>query len=633
MFYKILHNCATYIPYFALSILLSLFLTYLSIFFLPRLGFVDIPRGRHQHDKPIPRGGGIAVWIAFFVTAILMTVTWSVSNAALYAEAGNFLWKFLPPASLILVAGVVDDRFEIRSWVKLLIQIAAGALIYFEGAGITTVFLYDLPAPLAFAATVMWSVIIINAFNLIDGLDGIAAGLAIISSFLLAVWTLMIGYSNVMVVFLLIFCGCCIGFLRYNFSPARIFMGDTGSMFIGLFFAYVSMQYSTKAVMMTAILVPLAAVGIPMFDVLLAIWRRFFRRFIQKDPDSSIMQGDHDHLHHRIQRETGRTRKTAYIMYLLSLSVCLLAMFSTFCESQIPALAFVLCLLVFFVMIRYSGIELFDTLTSVANGIKRPHRNFVMTASHPVLDVLLLLLAFWLSLNVCRNFFSVNGSSLLTTITHIAPFVFCLCVSGIYRTFWLRAGIIQYYRLIKILGIAGVIGYLSNSVLGVYYYSIPETEMWKHSSFYLIYLLFVFTLILGERFWIHFYESFGYRRLFIRNKGKHSDFERILIYGGGLLCRLYITRAFCSFKGNNDNAKIVGIIDDDHALHRLNVYGFKVIGSIKDLEDIYSAKKITKLVVTCDTLEPEKMAELQSFCRKNGVKLQMFVCRDEVVEL
>lgn len=632
MFYKILHNCAIYLPYFALSILLSLFLTYLSIFILPRLGFIDIPRGRHQHAKPIPRGGGVAIWMSFFITAFLMTVTWSISNAALYSDASRFMWKFLPPAGMILITGILDDRFELRSWVKLLIQIAAGALIYFEGAGITNLFLYDLPAPFAFAATVMWCVIIINAFNLIDGLDGIAAGLAIISSFLLAVWTLMIGYSNVMVVFLLIFCGCCMGFLRYNFSPARIFMGDTGSMFIGLFFAYVSMQYSTKAVMMTAILVPLAAVGIPMFDVLLAIWRRFFRRFIQKDQESSIMQGDHDHLHHRIQRETGRTRKTAFVMYLLSLSVCLLTMFSTFCVSQIPALAFVLCLLVFFVMIRYSGIELFDTLTSVAKGIERPHRNFVMISAHPVLDVLMLLLAYWISLNVCRNF-SVGEVNALSVITHIAPFVFCLCVSGIYRTFWLRAGIIQYYRLIKILGVAGIAGYLLNSILGLYYYSIPQSEMWKYSSFYLIYLLFVFTLILGERFWIHFYESFGYRRLFIRNKGKHADLDRILIYGGGLYCRLYITRAFCSFRGNDENAKIVGIIDDDRALYRLNVYGFKVIGSINDLDSIYAAKKFTKLVVTCDALEPEKMAEVKRFCSSNAVKLEMFVCREEEVLL
>lgn len=632
MYYSILKNCATYLPFFALSTLLSIFLTYLLIFFLPRLGFIDVPGGRHQHKKPIPRGGGIAIWFSFFAAAGLLVFSWYANKADFFGESIVFIRNFLPPAVIILIAGVLDDRFEMRSWVKLLIQIAAGTVIYFEGAGINNVFLFTLPMPLALTATIIWSVIIINAFNLIDGLDGIAAGLAVISSLLLAIWTLLTGYSGVMVVFLLLFCGSCIGFLRYNFSPAKIFMGDTGSMFIGLFFAYVSMQYSSKAVMVTSILVPLAAVGIPMFDVILAVWRRFFRRFIQKDPNSSIMQGDHDHLHHRILRETGKTRKTAYIMYLLSISVCLLAMFSSFCVSRIPAIAFVLFLLVFFVMIRYSGIELFDTLTSVAKGVGRPHRNFVMIALHPVIDVILLLFAFWISFNICRNILpQISGA--VWVIAHVAPFVFCLCVSGIYRTFWLRAGIIQFYRLIKILGIAGVIGYLLNGTLCMFYFAVPRNEMWKCGSFYLIYLLLVIILILGERFWIHFYESFGYRRLFFRNQGKHSDFERVLVYGGGLLCRLYITKAFCSSKENGGQSKIIGILDDDRALFRLNVYGFKVLGSLTDLEELYSVKKFNRIVIACDTLAEDKQQKLQAFCRQNNVKLQIFVCNENEVEL
>ena len=412
MLNKILQLCALALPYVSLALLLSLFLTYLLIFFLPRLGFVDIPRGRHQHEKPIPRGGGIAIGSAFLLTVFLLQIFVSAQNTLILPEVETFLQRFIIPAAIILITGIIDDRYELKSWIKLIAQIAAGAILYFEGVGITHIFVYQLPPVLSLIITVFWSVMIINAFNLIDGLDGIAAGLAAISSFLLAIWTLLCGNSNAMFLIQLIFCGCCLGFLRYNFSPAKIFMGDTGSMFLGLFFAYVSMQYSTKSITIAALLVPLAAVGLPMFDVMLAIWRRIFRKYVQKDPNSDIMKGDHDHLHHRILKQSGSTRKTAYIMYFLSLTISIFAMLGAFLESHIPALTFVLLLLALFVMIRYSNIELFDTLTSVATGFHRPHRNFVLTALHPLLDAIIVFVSFWISRIVCKNFLPDPASGL-----------------------------------------------------------------------------------------------------------------------------------------------------------------------------------------------------------------------------
>ena len=627
MFDIFLQKCTMLLPYPALALVLSLFLTWLSIFFLPRFGFIDIPRGRHQHKKPVPRGGGIAIWLAFFTTTFLVTVSFRGNAPLLYDSARTFLLHFLPPAAIILIVGVLDDRLELRSWFKLLAQIAAGAVIWFEGAGINHIFAWQLPDLLSLAVTVFWSVIIINAFNLIDGLDGIAAGLAAISSFLLAVWSLLTGDSSAMTVILLIFCTSCLGFLRYNFSPAKIFMGDTGSMFLGLFFAYVSMRYSTKSVTTTALLVPLAAIGIPVFDVFLAIWRRFFRRYIQKDTESSIMQGDHDHLHHRILKETGATRKSAYIIYFLSLSVCLLAMICTFLVSSLPALVFVLLLLTFFVMIRYSGIELFDTLTSVAKGVQRPHRNIVLTVIHPVLDVLFVVMAFWISSCAFRNVLPIQGKT-TWIIFHTAPFVLFLCISGIYRTFWLRVGIIQYYRMIRLLCLAGLCGYILNGLLCLKYYGMPQEEMWKFSSFYMVFLLLTITFIVGERFLIHYYESFGYRRLFIRNQGKVSELERILIYGGGMLCRIYVTRQFSGFNEHQKGVRIVGIIDDDKALRKLNVYGFDVLGGVHELEEIHKTTPFDTLVLASHHITGEKLRQAEEFCRSHGLKLKKFSCEE-----
>jgi UDP-N-acetylmuramyl pentapeptide phosphotransferase/UDP-N-acetylglucosamine-1-phosphate transferase len=622
-----LQGCSIYLPYPALAWLLSMYFTYLLIFILPRIGFVDIPRGRHQHEKPIPRGGGIGIGLSFFITTFLLAVFLKNNNPAGFETAHDFICKFILPAGIILVTGVVDDRWELPSWLKLIFQIAAGVIIYFEGAGVQMIFSWQLPMPLALIITIGWSILIINAFNLIDGLDGIAAGLAAISSQLMAIWTLLIGTSAVTAIILLIFCGCCLGFLRYNFSPAKIFMGDTGSMFIGLFFAYMSMQYFSKSVTMTTLLVPLAAVGVPMFDVMLAIWRRVFRKYIHKIPGTSIMQGDHDHLHHRILKETGTTRKTAFVIYCIALLLLSFAILCTFMEANVPALFFVLMLLVIFVMIRYSGIELFDTLNSVARGIKYPHRNIILTIMHPLVDGVLIFGSFLITRIVCRNFLPAH-SHIIWIISHVAPLVLTLCFSRIYRTFWLRVGIIQYYRLIRMLIIAGIGGYILNCIIYVYYFNMPQNKVWHISGFYIIFLLLSMALILAERFIIHYYESFGCRRLFIRNQGKDSTLQRVLIYGGGLRCRIYITSQFCGLSNSQSTSRIIGIIDDDAALKKLNVYGFDVLGSLSDLDEVYSRKQFDAIVVTLEETTGEQLQILRDFCNRRNVELKAFRCNE-----
>lgn len=631
MFSSVLKYCSLYLPYPALGLVISVFLTYMAILVLGNLGFIDIPRGRHQHDKPIPRGGGIAIAAAFFISVLLFASAVQ-ERAGVYAETVAFLKNFSIPAAIILVVGILDDRYELKSIVKLLAQILVGVLIYFQEGGISHFFSYPLPMVVSLGGTVLWCVVIINAFNLIDGLDGVAAGLAAISSALLAVWTILTGISEAMAVILLIFSAGCLGFLRFNFSPARIFMGDTGSTFIGLFFAYVSMQYSTKSVTMTALLVPLAAIGVPVFDVFLAVWRRFFRKYINKDPNSNIMQGDHDHLHHRILKETGATRKTAYVIYCISLSFSLLAMLGVFFENHFPALIFILLLTTFFVMIRYSGIELYDTLTCVARGLKMPQRNFFFTTIHPIIDAVSVTIAFYIARYLHKDMLAGHLPETLWFLTHIGPFILVLCTCGIYRTFWLRAGVIQHYRMLRALALAGVAGYIINCAIGAWKIKASETMLGEYSRFYAVFMLLVFAFVLLERFMVHFYESFGYRRLFIRNQGQDDSLKKVIIYGGGLFCRLYIHKQFCGFGSQQDNIKIVGILDDNPALRNLNVYGFDVLGSLYELEDIFRKVPFDSVVISCTDIEEEKLDCLKKFCAEKNIKLSMFVCAEESVQ-
>lgn len=617
-----------YLLHIAAGAVLTALLTKAAIRILPRLQMIDIPRGRHQHEVAVPRGGGVAIWAAFFAVVASLGIYTASKGLPVAAEIRTFLRIFSIPALILLVVGLIDDRFELRSVVKLICQIIVGVIFYLEGCGITLLFGHTLPAVLSLAVTVVWCVVIINAFNLIDGLDGLAAGLGAISSFLLAAWSWISGYNSVMVLIPLCFGMCNLGFLRYNFSPAKIFMGDTGSMFIGLFFAFLSMQHSTKSVTFTALLVPLAAVGVPIFDVFLAVWRRGMRKYIQKDGNTAIMQGDHDHLHHRILKETGKTGRTALIIYGLAIMLSLLAMLNEFLRTSFPTLVFLMLLIGFATVIRYSNIELYDTLSSVAKGVKVPHRNFLLGAVHPALDTLLVLLAIFISSRMYGGLLPFEWIS-WWYLLFLAPFVLVLCFSGIYRTFWLRAGILQYYKLIRLLVVAGILGYILNGAIWYFAMGLDRAGRLAASGYYLIFWMFAAGLILGERFLLHYFESFGYRRLFIRNQGRNSKMPRILIYGGGLSCRMYVSSVYCSFSTGVEAVRIIGIMDDNPALTSLNIYGFKVHGGIDRIETIWEDTHFDKVVIACENLQPENFEKLKKFCSEKQVELKKFICTEK----
>lgn len=619
-------SLSKWVTYPLVAIFLSMIGTRLCIAILPHLGLLDQPRGRHQHEKAVPRGGGIAIVLSFFISLALLYL--NQGNDPQYTNAFKSFQPFLLPALAIFIVGILDDRFELRSIVKLIVQIAIAVYLFFSGNGIHALIGTDLPMYIGMPLTICWVVGIVNAFNLIDGLDGIAAGLASISAISMALWgTLTIKANPVSIVILLIFCGACLGFLRYNFYPAKIFMGDTGSMFIGLFFAYVSMTESTKAITITSLLVPLMAIGIPIFDVFLAIWRRFFRRYIKHDQSVSIMEGDHDHLHHRILKEQGSQRRTAYIIYSLAILLTLCSMTTVFLEEHLPSLIFVVVLIAIFCIIRYAHIEILDTISSVASGFTVPHKNFILTAIHPVIDTTLVLMAFFTTILLSPAPDALQSPfALLNILIFVGPFTCCFCLSGIYQTFWLRAGIAQYYKLLRLCILAGLLGF-TIITLGVYKFKFIHADMQTLSGFYLLFFLLSCMLITGERFLIRYIESFGFRKMIIKNNAGDKKTSKTMIYGGGLYCRLYLTNVYCGTI-NDKMIDVCGIIDDDRALHHLSVYGFKVYGGLDELERIYEKTPFDRLIIALKNLPAEKEKIILDFAKKNNIAVQQFSCAD-----
>ena len=637
----------------------SLILTRICIAVLPHLGYMDIPKGRHIHKKPVPRAGGIGFILAFWFAILLYAakLTNGDFSQLLSLPVGQFLWSMSGASLILLVTGLYDDRFEMHSVAKLMLQICAGATLYFMDGGIRTIFDYTLPAYVALPLTIIWTIGIVNAFNLIDGLDGLAAGLASISSICVAIWILINGDNLPMVILLLTFCASCLGFLVFNFSPAKIFMGDTGSMFLGLFFATTSMdQCSRPAITVAALLVPLVAIGVPIFDVILAIWRRSVRKFgihmLKKNmnndemvselehgidctgkidlekaaEDNGVMDADQDHLHHRLLREShNKTSRAVLLMYTISVLFSIGAIALTFVGRSMPALAFLLVVIGVFFTLRLANIELLASMTVVAQGVRMPRKSFILTAAHPMLDVFLIsvtyFLVYFLAPKQAQDTYNYRAFLVL-----VVPYFLVLIFSGVYKTYWLRAGIERYYFLSKLLLLSAILSFILLNILGKKHWVFDGVPARASFVVFLMQTTISWSLILGERFILRYFEAFALRSYYLKNtpEARHHS---TLIYGGGLGCRMYLTDLYtgrhlsCPFR-------ILGIVDDDLSLRKLNVYGFRVLGTSHDLEAIYAKTPFETIVLTTMNMTSEAIEEVRMFAKAHDVKLTMFVAQE-----
>jgi len=267
-----------------------------------RIGAVDQPGKRKIHHRVMPRLGGLAVFAGFAVAAAFLGVD-------------SRLGGLLAGGTVILLLGILDDTRGLSPKVKLFGQTVAATIVVFSGIRIEFInnpfngyfFLGDFSIPF----TVFWIVAITNAVNLIDGLDGLASGVSTIALLTVAIIAYQIGQSTVSLLALAL-AGAILGFLRYNFYPAKIFLGDCGSMLLGFMVAVLAVFGLLKGVTVVAFVVPIIILGVPIFDICFAILRRFYEH-------KPIFQADKQHLHHRLLSFGFSHRQTVLLIYGLSL--------------------------------------------------------------------------------------------------------------------------------------------------------------------------------------------------------------------------------------------------------------------------------------------------------------------------
>ncbi|ALP37233.1 UDP-phosphate N-acetylglucosaminyl 1-phosphate transferase [Paenibacillus sp. IHB B 3084] len=338
-----------YIIGFIMALGLALLLTPLVKKFAVKVGAVDVPNARKVHTRIMPRLGGLGIFLAFLLS--LLAILPFVPEGLLSSRDINFIAAFLIGGTLITLIGALDDRFDLNAKLKFLAQIAVACMVVF--AFDIRVDFVNVPFQDAYSSleswisiplTIFWIVGVTNAINLIDGLDGLAAGVSGIAIGTIFVMSLLMG--NYMVAMLcLVLLGSIIGFLFFNFHPAKIFMGDTGSLFLGFCLAMLSML-GFKQIAIVSFITPLIIIGVPLSDTFFAI----IRRKLQKKP---IFSPDKGHLHHCLRELGFSHRQTVLIIYAIAAFFGVLAVIQSYAALNEAnwVIFVVICIMMFFLQI------------------------------------------------------------------------------------------------------------------------------------------------------------------------------------------------------------------------------------------------------------------------------------------
>lgn len=618
---------------FLQTLLLSLIITPYTKQLAGKLGAVDIPNNRKVHTQPIPRLGGLGIFVTLIITLEMyyflfpQLFSYIVSDSAQSLMNLNQGLLLIGALSLVFFMGVWDDIKTLEPAPKFTIQFLAASVIYFAGfeidifKSVIMVGGFNIGLLISYLITVLWIVGITNAFNLIDGLDGLASGIAIIALSTIAMISLIQGQLGIGLASLLLG-GAIMGFLWYNFRPATIFLGDSGSLFLGFALALLSIESFTKTSTAFAIFVPLFALGLPIIDTLLSIIRRFFSWFMPANKQGtekfsigkalkSLFQPDKSHIHHQLINRGVSHKNTVLVLYVVSILFGLGALAVSLIQ-RFDTLIWVVLLLAAVIKVgisqlKYKEIDLFHNgiFFAVYNTLVINKRHF-----RKILDSFFILAAF------SGSYYLLNPGSFQTLLEnkYNAAIIFgtvyliqtsILWFSGLYKETIRRMGIADVIKIIKSVAIAVLVSAL------IHYFFLRSVLSFNYST-YILNFYFLGTLILGMRVSFHILKYLFYR--------SRKDQRRVLIYGAGEQGLLALQRIM-----NIDSNQFtpVGFLDDDPALEDRIVNGFTVYGGHWKLEQLIRNKRIDELHIADPNIQPEVMNRIKDIAHKYELDVRL----------
>ncbi len=595
-----------------------------------RCGMVDAPSARRINKVPTPRAGGLAIFLSVSATlAVYMSITGAQLSPLFPNEV---IWRVMGLSAALVFVGLADDKFGLPPLVKLLGQVAVALGAFFWcGAGFHTVpFFANMPVWLDCVLTTFWIVGAVNAFNLIDGMDGLATGLALIAAFGMGGALAFIGYPQATLVYLA-FAGACLAFLRYNFHPASVFLGDTGSMYIGFLLSVLPLVMKSGDSFFVSIGVPLLAMGVPIFDTALAILRRSIRAVLSRENNrdegnTHVMQADTDHLHHRILRKFVSQRKAAFALYALAAFLVFVGFGALALRDRAAGLFIVAFVVGVVIVVRdMRRIELWDAgrlLNAVAHdhtSSARRRRAALAVPFYVAADTLLLVVTWFLTSLLLS--LPITQTACHTDLPlHVAPVFFALVFFRAYATVWSRARISNYVRL-AVAVVSGVLACDAITILLGY----PHSHM---TAFTALYAQNAFLALVALRFVRPILRDIFYALDSARLADDPAT-SRILVYGAGL--------RYSSFRrelvrGASRNSRvIVGLIDDDLLLHGHYIGGIRVFGGLSSAKVAVRALRADTAVIACQ-LTPARLELARKVFADAGLRVMLWSFEEKELE-
>ena len=627
---KILPYLLAFLGPFALTLILTPVVREVN----RRLGMVDKHDPRRINKVPIPRGGGLAIVIGVFA-----------AYGAFAAFSGRPLLQGLSEGTCLKLAllsvavaalGYADDRYSLRPKVKLLGQLAVAVLVWcWAGLGFNDIW-PGIPGWLDCILTVFWIVGAVNAFNLIDGMDGLASGLAFIAILGMA-GGLFFTQNPQATLFYFAMLGGILGFLRYNFNPASVFLGDCGSMFLGFVVSTLPLASHVPNSFLVSVGVPLLAMGVPIFDTSLAIPRRSIRHLLVRNStgagdasvgNDKVMTADTDHLHHRILRSTGlNQRKTAWILYGIAAALVTTGLVAMFLESRAAGLWLAALAVAAVVIFKDATIELFDAgrlLNAAAHTQDKASRRRIAVLSVPFYvfaDLLALVGVFFLCSVSMKFTTDVHALRSFLPMRVVSVFAF-LIFFRTYRTVWSRAVGSNFFRL----ALACIFGSVAGSVF-IYYW--PSTMPRHLVSMTLLYAALSFTTLTALRVLRGIVRDFFYALDCSRLRNR-KDVSRILVYGAGLRYRAFRRELVRTTSANN--RMIVGLLDDDTYLTGRYIGGIRICGTINDAPRIVNELNADSVVIAC-VVTDEWLKIVKKILAPTGVRVTRFSFAETPVDV
>ncbi len=575
----VLTHLVPFLVSFAISIVLTPVVRGIAL----SKGYVAKPRKDRWHKKDTALFGGIAIFISFLVSYLL------------FAKLSIYNIGIVLCGAIIFGLGLFDDVFHIKPHTKLIGQIVVASLLVTFGVQIRIIPYHIISFPL----TIIWVVAIINAFNLLDNMDGLSCGVAAIVSAVLFICSIFNG--GYVWLPALILTGSLLGFLRYNFPPAKIFMGDAGSMFIGFMLATMTLQESwkesTNLVMIVAI--PVFLLAVPLFDTTFVTLARGLA-------SRRVFQGGKDHISHRMVVLGLSEKKTVLVLYFISLFFGGVSVLSIFVQPMVTAMLVLLVAVVLVYFAAFLGKVKVYTDTEVKKLKKRNgstilggilmHKRRLLEVG---LDFILIctayitayLLRFEGVLSPATQALIVKSLPLVVIIKYLVFFKF-----GLYRGMWRYVSISDLITIFKAV--------LSASLAS----SLAILFIWRFEGFsravFIIDWLLLFVFISGARVLERIYKELFDQ---VRLSGK-----RILIYGAGDAGE-FILREI----KNNDflHYKPVGFLDDDEEKRGRYIHGLPVLGARDDIAHLIKYKQIDEIILAMPKISDDTIGDIVGFCK------------------